>query len=357
MGRGGIFDRGVETVSVAQQDPADQIGDDVAFHGSAQRIGYGLAGLRVEQLENFLDRTALRLGTGPAGHRFGYRVERGHAQFGIGGDHRIADRAQRHFGQLALAVERLLERLALADVLRLRHEIARLPMLVAYHRHAQLQVHCVAVLVEVALLQLIGVALAGQQLAEQFHVGVEIVRMGDGGDVQRQQLVLAIAEHLAHRGIDAQEAAVRMDQGHADRGVLKRAEETLLAFLQLELQRAPLGDVDERREHATHRAALIDVRLKIAVHIATLVSAERLALVAGHLPGKRTLQGRTHIQIIAPATDLDQGAADQLCGVDSQPGAMGFVGVDKAPRRVDVREQCGRATQHPRGPFLRLGFK
>ena len=55
--------------------------------------------------------------------------------------------------------------------------------------------------------------------------------------------VRGLAEHLAHRGVDADEMAVRMGQRHADGGVLERTEETLFAFVQPKLQRTP-----ERRQ-------------------------------------------------------------------------------------------------------------
>src|SRR6185312_13034235 len=107
----------------------------------------------------FLDRAPLRLFAAPAGHRLGDRVERTDAQLRVGGDHRVADRAQGDLGQFALAVQGVLERLALADVLRLRDEVQGRTVVVAHQRHAELDVHDMAVPVQVALLQLVVFAL------------------------------------------------------------------------------------------------------------------------------------------------------------------------------------------------------
>ena len=207
-----------------------------------------------------------------------------------------------------------------------------------------------AVLVEVALLQLVGVAPAGQQVGQQFHVRGHVVRMRDGGDVQRQQFLLAIAQHLAHRGVDPDEMAVRMGQCHADGGMLEGAEEALLALVQAHLERMPLGDVDQRGEHATDLAVGIEVGLEVAVRVAPVVAVVEFALVAGHPAGVGLFERRTGPLVVGLADHVDQASAEQAGGIDAQPGPVRFIGVAEPLFAVEIGHQRRRTVQHSRGP-------
>ena len=348
--RGGILHRRVEAVPVAQQGAPGEIHDGVVFDRRAQRVVDRPPVAGIEQLEHFLDRPPPRLRVVPAGHRLGDGVERADAQFRVGGDHGVADRSQGDLGQLAFAVQRILERLARGDVLRLRHEIQRPALLVAYQRHAELDVHHAAILVQVALFQLVVFTLADQQLQHLLRVGSHVVRMGDVGDAQLQQFVLGVAEHLAHRGVDAQEAAVRAGQRHADGGVLERAEKALFALVQLQLKRAPLGDVDEGGEHAAYAALVIEVGLEIAVRVAALALAAELTLATGRLAGIRLVQRRAGGFVVARTGHVDQAPANDGGGFDAEPAAVGVVDVAKALFVVEVGQQHRCAMHDPGRP-------
>ncbi len=312
--------------------------------------------LRIEQLEDFLDRPSLCLVAGPAGHRFGNRIERGDPQPWIGGDHGIADRTQGHLSQFAFAVQRGLERLALSDVLRLRNKIEWRSLGIAHGRHTELDVHDVAVLVEIALFQLVRLAFPGRQLCQQLQVGGKVVGMCDVGDVQLQQFIFAIAKHLAYRSVDAHEVAIRMGQCHADRGMLERTEEALFAFVQLQLQRAPFGDVDHRGEDAAGLAVGVEIRLKIPVDVAPFTTVEQLAFITAHAPGQRFFQRRAGTLIVALADHIDDASANQSFRIQAEPGAVGFVGETKAQLMVEIRKQHRSSAQDPPGP-IRLVMK
>ena len=70
----------------------------------------------IQQPQHLADRLAARLGAGPAGELLGDRIEVIDAAFAVGGDHRIADRLQRHLRAFLLGEHRLLGALARGDV-------------------------------------------------------------------------------------------------------------------------------------------------------------------------------------------------------------------------------------------------
>ena len=118
--------------------------------------------------------------------------------------------------------EPFLELLALADVLDLGDELDGLAARVAYQRDAQQHPDDVAVAVEVALLHLVGAALAGQHLAHVFEIEIEILRVGDLLEGHPRQLGLRVSEQLAERLVDTQKGPLHRNQGDPDRGVIER---------------------------------------------------------------------------------------------------------------------------------------
>ena len=77
------------------------------------------------------------------------------------------------------ALDRLLFASALSDVLDLADEIARFAGARSHERDGEQSPDDVSVLVEVALLHLVRADLAGEHLAHEFEIGLEIVRVRD----------------------------------------------------------------------------------------------------------------------------------------------------------------------------------
>ena len=148
----------------------------------------------------------------------------------------------------------LVDLLLLADVLDLRDEVERRACLVAHQRNAQERPDVVAVGVPVALLDRIRLALAGEQRAHVVEVDVEILRMRERLERGLEQLLLAVAENAAERGVDAGEATVGRHERLADRGLVEGVAEALLRVPQLARRLALGGDVARDAEVAGERA-------------------------------------------------------------------------------------------------------
>src|SRR5436190_22488273 len=126
------------------------------------------------------------------------------------------------------AVQVLLDPLALGDVLDLGDEVQGPTVLVAHDRDRQQDPDDRTLLGEVALLHLVRRAVAVDELVDVGEVGVEVVGVGDVREGQFLQLVLAVADQVAQRAVDLEEAPVEPDQGHADRRVGERGLEAPL---------------------------------------------------------------------------------------------------------------------------------
>ncbi len=94
-------------------------------------LGVGAVAAFVDQRQGGGDAAAARLQVAPASQLFGDAVQVQRVAVLVGGDDALADRAQRHLGQLALAVGRQLFLLALADVPHDAERAARQALLVA----------------------------------------------------------------------------------------------------------------------------------------------------------------------------------------------------------------------------------
>ena len=99
--------------------------------------------------------------------------------------------------------------LLLGDILNLGHGVLHAAFSVAHRRHAELNPDHMALLVQVALLHLERVGMPLQQCLDLSLVGREIVRVGQGLEIQGQQFGLAVAGHRAQRVVDLEEAALR----------------------------------------------------------------------------------------------------------------------------------------------------
>ncbi len=142
----------------------------------------------------------------------------------------------------------------LADVLDVRHEVVRLPALVAHQRDAQERPDVVPRGVPVALSQLVSLALVRDQAMQLLEVRVQVVGVGERLERGPEQLLLGRAENAGERCVDAREAPVQRDQRLADRSLVEGVAEALLGVAQLERGVALGGDVATDAEVSGKRA-------------------------------------------------------------------------------------------------------
>ena len=145
---------------------------------------------------------------------------------------------------------------ALGDVDELAEEVQR-PLAVAVHeRDVHERADDVPVGVHEPALDRVRAAAAREQLLQQRPVEVLVGRVADLGELERADVLLAAAEHLRQRAVQAQPAAVEVDERHADRRVVEGAAEELLGGPQRVLDAPALRDVLGRAAH-DRRAALV----------------------------------------------------------------------------------------------------
>ena len=126
---------------------------------------------------------------------------------------------------------------ALGDVDELAQEVQR-PLAVAVHQRHCTSVDHVPVGVHVAL-DGVGAPAAVEQLLDERAVQPLVVRVAEVGQAHRPQVLLGAAEHLRDRAVHPQPAALEVDQGHADRGVVERARNSCSAARSASSTRRP----------------------------------------------------------------------------------------------------------------------
>ncbi len=132
------------------------------------------------------------------------------------------------------------------QVLGLGDEVLGPAVVLAHHGDREADPHRCAVGAAVALVHLVAGDLAGHEAGQQVEVGLKVVRMGDGLEVQLQHPWLVIVEQFAEGGVDLEEAPFQSHQGHADRGVMEGVLEQQglsLALADVLHQRGPLPAV------------------------------------------------------------------------------------------------------------------
>ncbi len=139
-----------------------------------------------------------------------------------------------------VAAQGLLRLLALLVVLDHRDEVVGLPLEVFDQCHRQGDPEDLASLAQVALLQGVLLAFAGQHLGHIGLVDEEIVRVGDLLKGHSHQLVGLIAHHVAQPLVDSKPLAVGGDQGNADRSLFEGGLEAGFTLLQTGLDAGQL---------------------------------------------------------------------------------------------------------------------
>ena len=148
----------------------------------------------------------------------------------------------------------------LGDVLHLAEEVQRRAVRAPHHAALQRRPDRRAVGVQVALLGLVDVDLAGDEPRHRVRVGVGVGAVGHRAHARALELVAGPAHERGERVVDAHEAAVDAGDRHADRRALERRAEAHLGRLQRGLRVHPLGDV------AHGRVRLGDGAVRVAQH-------------------------------------------------------------------------------------------
>jgi len=120
----------------------------------------------------------------------------------------------------------------IGHVLNLRNEIEGATVHIPDQRHIQLNPDDLAELVNVAFLHMVGRNLTGEQLLDIGQISVQIIRMGDGLEIRREQFLLRIADNVTQRAIDLQPVPIRTHERHPDRRIPEGAGKLFLTFPQ-----------------------------------------------------------------------------------------------------------------------------
>ena len=191
-----------------RQDDVVRERHDAAFLQAAQdRILDELAGRLVRELDDVLDRFALRFAALPARELLGHRVQVIDQAVRIRGDDRIADRLQRHLRPLFLVEQRALGGLALRDVRDRSFVVQRAAVRVEHHARVLDRDDRATVALHELILEIADSTVA-RELADQpfalLRFGEEIRHVAHG-----QLARVVVAEHPHERGIHGQELALR----------------------------------------------------------------------------------------------------------------------------------------------------
>ena len=122
-----------------------------------------------------------------------------------------------------------LQALACGDVLHHGDEVVRRSRRRPHQRDGEVAPDDRPVLAHVALVQLVLLNLARQQVPDVVEVDVEVVGMGEVLPGQRREFRPVVAQQVAEPLVDAQPAPLRADVGDADRRALERRAEEPLA--------------------------------------------------------------------------------------------------------------------------------
>jgi hypothetical protein len=113
--------------------------------------------------------------------------------------------------------ERLLRALAVSDVLGHSDRVERLAGCIAHHRRGHAHPQRSAVFKLTALLESVGVDLAGPLTAVQLEVALDVARIGDVGEAPDKQFLPRVSGERAECVVDPKEAPAPVGLGNSDR--------------------------------------------------------------------------------------------------------------------------------------------
>jgi len=169
-------------------------------------------------------------------------------------------RALHHCAVQRLALAELgLHASQLGDVLHLRDEVERHPVVAAHRRDAHIAPRDLAVRTDEPLCGHDGVLQACGHLVDVLRGVREIVGMEDVVHRATGEVSRLVADHARERRVDPDQVARGVREQRPHRSVVERASEEALALLERDLRRPLLADVAREREHA-RRLAVPDDR-------------------------------------------------------------------------------------------------
>ena len=145
--------------------------------------------------------------------------------------------------------------LAVADVGNGRDEVQRRSGAVPQQAGVDVGPDDMPVTMEVALLHVIAVALAGDEAANALSALRNVVRMRDASEVELLQLGDCVTKHLGEGAVDLQQPAVRRGQRLAHPRVFENGAVALLRLLHPAQHRRGDPDEGERAEGDEHQGS------------------------------------------------------------------------------------------------------
>ena len=237
----------------------------------------------------------------------------------------------------------------LADALDHADEKLRRPVVVAQHGRGELGPDRLAVRAEVALLEAVLLELARDEPPNRLLGVGDVVGVGDRTRPVKRELLARAANRPAVRVVDLHVAALQIEQRHADRRLLERDPEALLARAQRRVGR-PLA-----RHVARDRRVEVDLPVRPCARDDDLrdgdlapVAMQAREVAAPDAVPARDRERRATNELARPAWRelADPPSADVLIQADPDHSAPAGVDVDEVVVAVGDRHPVRRRLEH-----------
>ncbi|EXI68836.1 MAG: hypothetical protein AW08_00658 [Candidatus Accumulibacter adjunctus] len=300
----------------AEQDRMVGQADDLAFTQAAlDRVGRRLARPLVDDAKDFLQRATVRIGRTPAGQRLGHRIEVLDDCPPVGRDHRVADRIECHLGPFLGFEQGLLGQLAVGDVAPDADDRHHLSVIVE-HRGVRPAEPAPARGRAGSLFVIIPVGWR-EQFLHRFRRRRLVILMHQRHEGVPEKLRFRLAENLAVRRADEQEAILGVHLDHQVALVLDEKPVVLLALLQGGLGPLLRRDVETEYQQVAGGAAVRRQLAGVPEHYPAIATAAtyrrfharcRFARLRSVEPGA----GRVEPRAIGVQPAVDVAVADHL---------------------------------------------